>query len=390
MHFNINRPLFLATIGRAMSVSRRASKTVSAITDSVLLEAREDGTVVVSATDLDITVTSTTGAKVETTGRCLPSASALYEALRSLDGDFVRVRWSHGPGDAQAMMTLREGGADLDVVCRPASDYPTLPSVLAVRFTKADGAPLAHAMRSVLFSASTDESRPNLCGVFLARLDGALTVVTTDGHRLSREVAEVDGAVLDVLDGVLVPTAGVAEVARIETEVGITHIGRLDNNMVFRSDTDGADVVLFVRLIDSNFPDYRQVVPKPHPDTRVTTLNKARLAQALGRMKLGASGANSGVVIEFAPGKASLLSENADRGRALDVVPCDWIAEPMKIGVSVRYLNEAVASLASDRLTIRLNEPLSPILLHAGEGTDDTGARRPVPEAIRIIMPMRI
>lgn len=387
--FKISRPLFIAAVGRALGIARRAKKTMPVINDTILLTARADGVVVVSATDLDITITSEVGAQVEAPGRALPNASALFEALRLLNGDFVRVHWSAEIGGQSTMLTLRDAGADLDVVCQSADGYPTLPDESAVRFVEADGGALASALRAVQFSTSSDESRPNLCGVFLTGADGALAAVSTDGHRLSREVAELSKAAIDELSGLLMPTAGVVELVRAQGEVGITSVGRLDNNLVFRSDTDAASVVLFVRLVDSNFPDYRLVLPKPHPDTRVATMDRARLTQALARMKIAAHGDKLGVVLEFGPGQLTMRAENVDRGRAVDVVPCDWTADPMKVSVNSRYLSEAVGSLAGDKITFRINEALSPVQLHSGEATDTYGKRLPPPESLRIIMPMR-
>lgn len=391
IQFSVNRAVFMAAIGRALGIARRGKKTMPIIDDTVLLDVRADGSVSVSSTDLDITITSTVNALVHHPGRMVPTASTLYEALRSLTGETVVVAQQESGGT----MTLREGGADFDLVCAAGDGYPSLPVEAAASFVTVEGAVLSGALRTVLFSASHDESRPNICGLYLSSppdADGKLVVVTTDGHRLSREQVEIGKEASFLLDGVLLPTAGATELARIDGELGITQVGRLDNNLVLRAQADGSTVVLFVRLIDANFPDYRQVVPKPGYNTKIVTLNKARLVQAFKRMKIAAASQKTlSIRLRFDGGQLEVRAENPDRGKARDAFKCDWPHDPFEVGVSADYVREAVESIAGDTVQLRFTEPLAPLVVHGEVEIDPfTPADTKQPPSIRVVMPMRI
>ena len=388
--FEIQRTTLMALAGRAVATARR-NKMSTTHTGSALLEVRDDATVRVSATDLDTTIVGTASATVSATGAALVPVAMLFDAAKVLPGDVVSVE------GREHEITLRCGRVEMAVVCSENDGYPRLP-VAPMTMNEVDGVAIGALLKAVLFSASHVEGRPNLCGVYLQPLGAPgdvlnLRGVTTDGHRLSQHTAHAGAgihAAFGDMPGVILPLAGANDLVRLIGEMPVTGMALADNNIVFRSQ-DGA-VTLFVRQIDAHFPDYQQVVPKGAPN-HVVTMERDRMRDALGRMRVAADGRTNGIKLTFgtdlAGGLMAMELRSPDKGRAYDELPCDWRGDDFVIMVNLPYLREAVDSLHSDKVTLRLNEPLSPLVV-VGHDNDPLADPAVAPNDLRIIMPMRI
>lgn len=371
MKFVVNRDLFTRALGRVQGVLSRKA-TMPALSN-VLLEANEAGRLRVAATDLDVTFDGSIPARVTGAGRTTVDGKRLYEVIRSLPAEEVDITI----GDDERMV-LRCKNTEFVLHGAAADGYPSLPSASSLSVIAADGAVLRTLIERTAFSVSTDESRPNLNGVYFQCLgEGRIRMVSTDGHRLSQGESDArrDGDIPE-RDGVIIPRKGVAELKRLLDEVGReVGFGFLDNNLVVLAD----DLALFIRLIDSNFPDYRQVVPKS--SGRHAVVDRVTLMASLKRISILASERTHGVRIEVAPGQMTLSSDNPDLGKAREELSIEgYEGEAMTIAFNARYVREILQILDAEKVELALNEALSPGLFREhGNG-----------DYLFVVMPMRI
>lgn len=378
MKLTISRTLLLAAVARATPTAKRVGH-MPAIDDRLLLVADPDGKLIVTATDLTVTISTMAAATVAQGGRVVATASVMHDAVRSLgDGD-VHIAWDGDAGE----MSVR-GDAEFTVPASTADGFPAMPDA-ADTLTPIDGAGLTAALRAVAFSASTDESRPNLCGVYLGSTPDRdkLVATSTDGHRLSSEAVTGSTAVqVESIGDSLIPRAGVEEIIRLGTDLKIEGAQLSALNLAFRA-TGG--VTLFVRLLDLRFPDYRQVIPKG-TQRRVVLETKA-LMHAIRQMRVAAKGTSVGVTLAFSDGGLTLSAKSSERGSARASIAAEWEGEPLTIAVNCDYLRDAVASLNDDRVVLHLRDPLSPLCVTVESGIVPASG---LGDDVRVIMPMRI
>lgn len=371
MKFVVNRELFARSLSRIQGVLNR--KATLPVLSNALLEALPEGTLRVAATDLDVTFDGRIPARVEAPGRLTVDGKRLFEIARSLPGEEIDA----AVGEEQRLV-LRCKNAEFMLLGQGAENYPELPSAEGVELCPVDGMVLRELIDRTAFSASTDESRPALNGVYFHCLgEGRVRMVSTDGHRLSQGERDASrGADIPARDGVIIPRKGVGEIKRLLDEAGRdVSFGFLENNLVLAAD----DLWLFIRLIDAAFPDYKQVIPKA--TQRNVVLDRLAFLSSLRRIAILASERTHGVKIELADGRMTLVSDNPDLGKAREEIPLeDYDGGEMSIAFNSKYVVEILGNLTADKVDMSLNEALSPGLFREHEN----------PDYLFVVMPMRL
>lgn len=373
MKFVVNRDHFTRSLARIQGVLSR--KATLPVLSNVLIEARADGRLRVAATDLDVTFDGSIDARVSDPGRTTVDGKRLFDVVRSLPGEEVDIE----VGDEEKVV-LRCKNTEFMLLGTAADDYPALPDASGIKLVAVDGAALGELIERTRFSVSTDESRPNLNGVYFRCMGaGRIRVVSTDGHRLSQgeRDARRDGSDIPEREGVIIPRKGVEELKKLLDELPADQVrfGFLDNNLVVASD----EVTLFVRLIDAAFPDYRQVVPKS--SERKVVLDRIPLLNSLKRIGLLASERTHGVRIELRPGRMTLLSDNPDLGKAREEMEIEgYDGTELIIAFNAKYVRDILSTLSAPQVEMALNEALSPGLFREHDNDD----------YLFVVMPMRI
>lgn len=371
MKFVVNRDLFTRALARIQGVlSRKASMQVLS---NVLLTARPDGRLQVAATDLDITFDSMIAAEVIEPGRITIDGKRLYDVVKSMPGEQVNLAISD-----EDRVALTCQNTEFVLHTTTAEKFPTLPTAEGTALSPVDGTALRELIERTSFSVSTDESRPSLNGVQLCSVGGnRLRMVSTDGHRLSRGERDAGrDAELPQNDGVIIPRKGVGELRKLLDEVGKeVEFGFVDNMLVVAAPS----LTLFIRLIDAEFPEYTQVIPKSSEKRAIT--KRLPFLAALQRIGILASERTHGVRIEISEGVGVLLSDNPDLGRAREEIIIEgYTGEPMTIAFNARYVQDILRILSAEKVEMALNEALSPGLFRE-HGNDDY---------LFVVMPMRI
>jgi DNA polymerase-3 subunit beta len=363
-------------LGRSQGIVEK--KSTMPILSHVLLEAKK-GQLVVSATDLDLAVSSEheKGCEILKEGSVAVSARHLYEIVRALPEQQVTLKKAHNN-----YLEVKSGPSEFRIVGLPAEDFPALPRFEKVPFADVEAAALLDMIERTFFAVSTDETRYNLNGVFFEPSADALRLVATDGHRLSL-VERNMGATFGLKKGVILPKKGLQELRKLLSEAAEsgeekpeTKLGFVENSAIVRR----PGVVLSMRLIEGLFPDYRQVIPKQ--GEKIVKLGRERLQETLRRVSLLSSDKAHAVKLELGKGTLKVLSQNPDLGEAKEEVPVEYAGDALKIGFNARYLLDVLAVLKSKDVSLELADDLSPGVVRGAEEVDAGFTS--------VVMPMRI
>jgi DNA polymerase-3 subunit beta len=350
MKLSISRDTFftaLQLVGRAVS-SRSTLPSLS----GVKLTAGP-GELVLAATDTEIGLTmKLADVSVETEGTVLLPGRLLGDVVRNLPSGEVTMALRTEQRDVE----LTAGGAQFHLRTLPAEDFPRLPE-----FTD-DGAklpagPLTDTIDRVARAASRDEVRPILTGVLVQAEGTRLTMVATDSYRLSVKHTELEQALPEPIEA-NVPARALRELARIVAQEGPddVSISLARNQAVFQA----GSVVLFSRLIEGQFPSWRQLVPESFEHEvrlpREELLEVARRVSQLAQR-------NAPLRFAFAEGELTVGAETPEVGDASEALPAPYSGEPLEIAFNPQFLIEGLESVDGDELAIKLSSPLRPGLL---------------------------
>jgi DNA polymerase-3 subunit beta len=362
-------------LGRSQGIVEK--KSTMPILSHVLLEARKDGTLVASATDLDLAVSSEHACEVLKEGAVAVSARHLYEIVRALPDQFVTLKRAQNN-----YLEVSSGPSEFRIVGLPADDFPALPKFEKVPFADVDPSLLLDMIERTFFAVSTDETRYNLNGVYFEPGEDILRLVATDGHRLSLCERPV-GSSFGLKRGVILPKKGLQELKKLLAEAAEagegtpeSKLGFVENSAIYRM----PGVVLVMRLIEGLFPDYKQVIPKPGEN--VIRIGRARFAETLRRISLLSTDKANAVKLELTKGLLRVLSQNPDLGEAKEEVPIQYDGDELKIGFNARYITEVLAAVRSNDVLFELADDLSPGVIKGADAADQGFTA--------VVMPMRI
>ncbi len=371
MQLIVGRDALSRGLARIQGVLNR--KATMPVLSNALLEARTDGTLRIAATDLDVTFDGLMPARVERPGRITVDGKRLYEIARNLPGEEVAITV-----DDEQRVVVRCRTSEFVLNGLSAEGYPVLPSAKGVDALQIDGGVLKELIERTQFSVSTEESRPNLNGVYFQCLgENRVRMVSTDGHRLSQGERDLSrGAPVPERDGVIIPRKGIQEIKRLLDEVGTeVELGFLENNLVLKA----GDLHLFVRLIDAAFPDYTQVIPRS--TERKVILERVPFLSAIKRISILASERTHGMRLELSRAKLTLVSDNPDLGKAREEIEIEgYDGSDLNIAFNSRYVMDILQVLSGEKVALLLNEALSPGLIreHGNDGY------------LFVVMPMRL
>lgn len=357
---NLSRAL--STVGRVAS-----SKAGLPILSNILL--RTDGSrLLVAATNLEIASTYYIGAKVIKQGSLTLPARLLSEFVGSLPKGTIDISVKG------TRMTLTSGSYTSVINGIDADEFPELPGIdeaKAVTYSIA-AVDLKQALGQTIITSSNDSTRPVLTGVYWHSVNGALYLASTDGYRLSeRRLMSTKSEI-----AAIVPTASLQEVLRTMND-SVDEIEVLFDDMQVRFRLGDAEVTS--RLIDGNYPDYRQLIPKDSETVvevasqefaRTVKIASLFARESGGSVTLSASKETQELSIHSI---ASELGENTSTATAT-------VTEDGQITLNSRYVADALSVLDGDTIVFRFSGKLSPCVLTVKEKN---------PNYTHIIMPLK-
>jgi DNA polymerase-3 subunit beta len=359
-------------LAQLQSVSRVAS-TRSAVQalSGVQLAATPAG-VELRATDMEIALRVPLTADVVREGTVVLPARLLLDVARSLPKGAKRVEMELRP--EQQDVEVVAGSAKFHLRTLRSEDFPPLPEPGGDTVVDVPAAAFVATIEKVSKSASRDETRPILTGILVSASGAELRMVATDSYRLS-----VKETALEVpLEGGFeanVPARALDELSSIVGNTGAEaiRIGVRSNQVVF--EVGGA--VLSSRLIDGQFPNYRQLIPEGYEHQ--LRISGEELGDVVKRISLMAQ-KNAPLRLAFTEGELTVSAQTPDVGEASEPLPVPFSGEPFEIGFNPEFLRDGLDSVGSEDLLLKLISPLRPGLI---EGADESGF-------LYLIMPIRL
>ena len=376
MNFEIDKKDFLKGLSLMQGVAGR--KTTLPILSHILLE-WEKNCLYLTGTDLETGIREEIIAKIHQKGKASVSAKKLYEIVRELPEETIHINKK----DNQ-WITLQCGKSFFNLAGLDSEEFPSFPAYQEENFSMVSTRLIREMIDKTSFAASNEESRYHLNGVLFAQVKQAgkdvLRMVATDGHRLSlldRENQKISG--IDE-KGMIIPKKGVLEVKRIigdrdgEEEMG-----------VYFNPTHGffktGKSLTAIRLIDGEFPEYEQVIPKGN-DKKLTMV-KEKVISGLKRVSTMASERIEGVKFSLKINSMEMSTTHQDFGDAQEELEVSYEGPPLQVGFNARYLIEAFNVIDSEEVLMELKDEGSPGIIRPASAPG-------LSNQICIIMPMRL
>jgi DNA polymerase III subunit beta len=355
----------LQTATRVAS-SRSAVQALS----GVMLAAEDGSTPELRATDMEVGLRVPLAAEVLRPGSVVLPARLLLDVARALPAE-------------QLTLELRSAEQDVELICGAttfhlrtlrAEDFPTLPAPSAETRVTLPAEAFMETINRVARSASRDETRPVLTGVLMSASGQELRMVATDSYRLSVKETALESPLAGSLEA-NVPARALQELVRIAqqapSESVAVSVGQ--NQVIFEL----GDVVLSSRLIDGQFPNYRQLLPESVEHE--LRLSSAELSDVVRRVSLLAQ-KNAPLRLSFGEGTLTVSAQTPDVGEASEAIPVPFRGEPFEIGFNPEFLRDGLESIDTEEFVLKLISPLRPGLIESPEAGD----------FVYLIMPIRL
>jgi DNA polymerase III subunit beta len=367
MKATIERAVLLKSLGHVQSVVER--RNTIPILSNVLMEAREDGSLRLMATDLDLQVDESVPANVSQSGATTVSAHTFFDIVRKLpEGSQVEL------SAAEGKMQVVAGRSRFNLSTLPRDDFPVISEgELPTRF-ELPAATLREIIEKTRFAISSEETRYYLMGIFLHVVDDQLRAAATDGHRLARvTVARPEGA--EAMPDVIVPRKAVAELYRLLEELeGTVEISLSPTKIRFGL----GSAILTSKLIDGTFPDYNRVIPTAND--KLLKLDPKSFSAGVDRVATIASEKTRAVKISLDRDKVTLSVTSPEQGVATEELPADYSADGLEIGFNAKYLLDILSEIDGDTVEVHLADAAAPTLLRENDKSN----------ALYVLMPMRV
>ena len=358
----------LAIVSRAVS-----ARSTMPILGNILL-ATDGARLRLAATNLELSVNCWIEAEIEEEGKVAVPARLLQEFVSSLPSAPVSMVLNPANRTLQ-LKCLRTEGRIKGV---NADEFPAIPTVEpGAQVYSQPAHTLKEVISQVAIAAASDDSRPIFTGV-LTTIGQTMTMVAADGFRLGLRSTEIEGGPEQDLT-LIIPARSLVELARIlpdgkgQEELVEIAVTPNKNQVIFRTST----VELVSRLIEGQFPNYRQLLPDSFEHE--LRMASAELNEVVRRMSLLAQ-KNAPLRLAFQPGELTVSAQTPDIGEAQESLPAAFQGDPFEIGFNPEFLRDGLEAVQDGDVLLKLISPLRPGLI---ESADDGGFQY-------LIMPIRL
>ncbi len=358
MQDNLNRGLSI--VSRAVS-----ARSTLPILSNILLST-DNGRLKLAATNLELGITTWIGAEVEQEGSITIPARLLTDFVNTLPNEKVHIELTGGQ-----KVRVSAGHSSADIHGMDPEDFPVIPTVTDEPTVRIEPGLLKEMISQVAFAAASDDSRPVLAGVLVKLENGSLTMAAADGFRLAVKEHEVDVDATGI--SVIVPAKALDALARLigdaEEAVEIT-VTPNRSQILFHSE----NVDIISRLVDGNFPNYNQIVPKQH-ETR-TVVDTQEFLRATRRAFIFARDSQNVVRLQLEPGddlrpgRILITATAAEMGSGADELQATIEGTGGQIAFNAKYLADVLAVVSTGQVALETQTANAPgVIKPIGNGS---------------------
>ncbi len=346
------------------------TKSTLPILTNVLIEALENK-IKLSATDLDISISTSVECIVSKKGAVSIPARILFEIIKELPESEIAFE------STGTRMEIKIPNGSYRIGTVAAEDFPKLPAVNTKKEIKVNGTDLVKMIRKTTFACSDDETRPALNGVLWQTKGDKMQMVATDGHRLAK-LAVDNPRLKGLYEDVIVPPKVLDLIAKfLPSESGEVGIIFGENNIIF----DLGDIILSSRLIEGPYPNFDQVIP--FDNDKKMTISKNDLAGAVRRVSILSNALTHQVKFSLKDNALTLSTANADMGgEGQEILECDYVGDPIELGYNATYIADVLSKIDGDEVVFELSSPVAAVLAYSPEV--------PKEDFLCLVMPLRL
>lgn len=363
MKFSVSKEKLLAGLQTVQNVV--STRTTLPILSNVLLQASGDQ-LRLTTTDLDVGVSGGITAQIEKPGATTLPARRLATIVRELPAAEIVVEV-----DSKNVASIRCGQSFFKILGLPEEEFPPLPKFNDSRTFTISQQLLRDALRKTSYAISTDETRYVLNGILFSFKENKLTLVATDGRRLALVDLELEFPRSQEVE-IIVPTKAVTELGRLLGDEGDVRLSVEENQVSFQI----GDTLLASKLIEGNYPNYRQVIPSDAKER--VTLERELFLNAVHRVSLLSSEKSNSVKLVFSKNNIEIAANTPDVGEARESLAVAYKGREFSIAFNPEFLQAPLRVLTNEEVYLDLIDEMSP------------GVIKVQSPFLYVLMPMRI
>lgn len=360
---------FQSSFAKALNQVSRivSSRTTLPVLGNILISA-EKGKIHLSATDLEIAITTQTTGKVEEDGKLTIPARLLTEFIVNNNDESIEF------STKGTSLNLKSKHYEANINGISAEEFPTIPLLSKDLFCSIKKDIFMDAIKKVSIAPANDETRPVLAGVYFSFNEKILTLAATDSYRLSEKKIHLEEDLSD--KKFIVPSRTMSEVLRISSgdESGAISISSTENQILFKV----GETQIISRLIEGAFPPYSQIIPS---DSKIkATVQYSELLSAVKMSALFAKNSANNIRLKISGQDLSISSMANEAGDTVSKIAAEVSGGEIEIAFNVRYVLDVLQVIQSDKVVFELNDDASAGLIKSEKDKD----------FIYIVMPLKI
>ena len=348
MKFNVTKEKLLEGLQQVQNVV--STRTTLPILSNVLLQADGDE-IHLTTTDLDVGVRGSCEAQVDKAGATTLPARRLFNIVRELPSSEIQF-----DVDGKNAASIRSGQSFFKILGLPEEEFPPLPKFEDAKVVTIRQKDLRDSLRKTSYAISTDETRYVLNGVLFSFKDNKLTLVATDGRRLAMAEIELEFPRSHEMD-IIIPTKAVTELQRLLGDDGDVKVSIGSGQIAF----DLNKTLLVSKLIEGNYPNYRQVIPAETKER--VKLERETFLNSLRRVSLLASDKSNSIKLNFSKNNIDITANTPEVGEAKESVAVQYKGREFSIAFNPEFLMAPLRNLSEDEVFLDLIDEMSPGIL---------------------------
>ena len=364
MKLIISRSELVSLIGKIQSVV--PSKPAIPILSNILIEA-QDGQLIMSATDLTVSMRAFTDAKILEEGSIALPARRFFQLTRELTTPQIELEC-----DASGIATIVAGTSHFKLNGMSKSEFPTLPDFAAASSFTIASDNFKDMLLRTSFAAARDDSRQVLNGIYTELEDNQITLVGTDGKRLAKIHQKIDIEMPKKIHFIM-PLKAVEEMTKILDSESQAKFSIMSDKVAL----EVGSICLISKLLSGQYPDVERVIPNQEAMKSIT-LHKEELTTLLKQVSLFTSEMNYSVRFSFSDGQLRLQAVSNDIGEGKVNMPVDYKEGKLDIAFNPYFFIDILKHCKDETATFGVTDSYNPGMI-----TDSSAAQY-------VIMPMRL
>jgi len=341
MEFKVNSKALDKLLGNIIPAV--PARTPMPILENFLFDIK-DGSMVISATDLEISLRSSINVPSDENIKMVIPARLLYDIIRSLEDTLIAFQT-----DGNSKLQLSTENGIYNIAYTSAEDFPDIPVVSSEKEITMNGIDLKKAIDQTSFAMSKEDMRPAMTGTLLEFATEGLRFVTTDGHRLVKYINK--NIKSEKEEQFIIPERAISVLTKLlgDADVKIylskTHISFQIGELEF-----------ITRLIGEKYPAYNSVIPLENENKLF--VSRPNLNSAIKRMMLFSSASSKQVKFSITADNLEVSAEDVDHGsNAVENIKCTYDGDPMDIGFNTTYVHDILSHVDDENVIFKLHSP---------------------------------